>query len=40
MTEDIQEKTEKLKDAIINLKNEREATTKNDTLQQEPGIDD
>lgn len=40
MTEDIQEKTEKLKDAIINLKNEREATTKNDMLQQEPGIDD
>ena len=30
MTEDIQEKTENLKDAIKNLKNEREETTKND----------
>ena len=40
MTEDIQEKTENLKDAIKNLKNEREETTKNDMLQQEPGTDD
>ena len=40
MTEDIQEKTKKLKDAITNLKNEREATTKKNRLQQEPGTDD
>ena len=40
MTEDIQEEKKKLKDAITNLKNEREATTKKDRLQHEYGTDD